>query len=72
MFSTNIYESLSRFNHNDHHLKRYCKYISSIKILDSEYHEMHHILPASLFPEYSDFKINPLNNIIPDFDKRLG
>jgi hypothetical protein len=60
MFSNSIYDILSSIKpNNPFYIKRYVKFISTIQ--ESEEGEEHHILPKSLFPEYSDFKLYPEN-----------
>lgn len=53
-----IYKSLSDLPHNPHYLKRY---ISFIEHFDGTGNVKHHILPKSLFPEFSSLKENPWN-----------
>lgn len=60
MFSNYIYDLLSSVKpNNTFYIKRYVKFISTIQ--ESEEGEEHHILPKSLFPEYSDFRLYPEN-----------
>ena len=66
MTNTDIYALLASKPHNPHYLNRYWKFIQSCqKSYSIGYTENHHICSKSsdLFPEYSDIKINPWNNI---------
>jgi hypothetical protein len=45
-------------NFNRHYFKRYMKILESLKYLDSDNTENHHILPKSIFPEYIKTKEN--------------
>lgn len=68
MISVDIYSLLSsKPNYNEHHLKRYVKFIQTRKPHDSSaWTEGHHILPKAddMFPEYSDLNAYPWNKAI--------
>ena len=53
----------SGYEYNEHYLNRYLKFITSYKLTcKQKYHsELHHILPKSLFPQYSNLKNNSFN-----------
>ena len=65
MSSKSIYSPLFDISHNLHYLQRYIKFISSYKLNKKVKHktEYHHILPRSLFPEFSDLEINSWNGV---------
>lgn len=63
-----LYKILSSKPHNEHYLKRYCKFIDSCreknKVLSKNvYIEKHHICPkaADMFPEYKNSQWNIVN-----------
>jgi hypothetical protein len=60
MFSHSIYDLLINVQpNNPFYVKRYVNFIT--KCSESEIGEDHHILPRSLFPEFSDFSLFPQN-----------
>lgn len=65
MLSNNIYTILSSLPHNNHHLKRYIKFIEKYSNTHTEeYTENHHICPKALFPKFANLKKNPWNSSI--------
>lgn len=62
-----IYETLSKNSENQHYTKRYINFINNVmeqKISEFEYTENHHILPKSMFPQYSSLFQNPWNRCV--------
>lgn len=61
----NIYTVLSSKPHNEHHLKRYVKFIERCQTVNTLNEnlkfERHHICPKTMFPKYKCFIINPWN-----------
>jgi len=55
-------ESISKYKYNPHWYNRYLKFLNYYNSYDGE-GEIHHILPKSLFPEYSNLKKHPWNGI---------
>lgn len=53
-----FYELLISKGGKPHFIKKYLRMIQSFKYSDGDYTELHHILPKSMFPEYSKDKIN--------------
>jgi hypothetical protein len=63
-----IYFVLSSLPHNTHHLKRYVRFVQDCvnhnQNLSDVYVEKHHICPKSLFPQYSNIKLNLWNSCV--------
>ncbi|CAB5494496.1 Phage-associated homing endonuclease [Salmonella phage Se_AO1] len=53
-----FYELLISKGGKPHYVKKYLKMVQSFKYSEDDYTELHHILPKSMFPEYSKDKIN--------------
>lgn len=53
-----FYESLISKGGKPHFIKKYLRMVQSFKYSEGDYTELHHILPKSMFPEYSKDKIN--------------
>ena len=53
-----FYELLISKGGKPHFIKKYLMMVQSFKYSDGDYTELHHILPKSMFPEYSKDKIN--------------
>lgn len=63
MSSKTIYTLFNQEECNLHYLHRYVNFITSRHEQSSVYTEQHHILPASIFPEYENLKENRWNLI---------
>lgn len=66
MTSIDIYSILSSKPHNVHYLKRYVCYLGLCKSKNKNLQDkhIHHIIPASMFPEYKNLRVNTWNSII--------
>lgn len=53
-----FYESLISKGGKPHFIKKYLRMVQYFKYSECDYTELHHILPKSMFPEYSKDKIN--------------
>lgn len=64
MISDIIYSSLIQYNtrNSDNYIRRYIKLIEHYININSELSETHHILPKSIFPEYSNLKKHSWNS----------
>lgn len=67
MSSDHVYQILQSKPHNQHYLKRYCKFISEcqFKNLETvpEHTHAHHICPRSMFPDYQRLSIFTWNSV---------
>lgn len=61
MSSTSIYILLQHKNIRPSLARRYINFIESCKSDDLEYQESHHILPTSIYPEFSNLRKNRWN-----------
>lgn len=63
MHSVDIYESLKTLPHNSHYVDRYFKFINACTSQQNlGYVEQHHILPKSMFPQFSDLSDHTFNS----------
>lgn len=64
MTALKLLETLKSIPHNPHYVNRYYTFITTrSKPNSSTYSERHHILPASIWPDYKSLKDNPWNEI---------
>jgi len=56
-----IYTKFDTVRTNKHYLKRYIKFVKNCIVPENSYFEKHHILPRSIFPQFSKESWNIVN-----------